>query len=335
MNKKEIDILILRFVSGEATKAEAKQLELWLSESDANRAYFNKIKSVWSNIKAPEPDSIPDFENFWFKVDAKLQNGTDTGSEDILNKGSLFSRLFGKPVYAISGAIGFALIVLFTCIYLFVFDKPQILYYSTGNGQKLEITLPDGSKVQLNADSKVSFPERFRNSRDISLDGEAYFSVTKNGSPFIVHTQNASVQVKGTKFNVNARNRKTHVMVTEGAVLLKSANPSNNASVLLHAGQASMCLNESAPVKPVQFKNKTIPWLNNIFVFENTPLKEISDELIRHYNINIKFADPSLETTTLTGEFGQQNLEEILKTICLSLNLKYKYNGTGYIIYSN
>ena len=332
MNKKEINILILRSFSEDISEKDQKLLALWLSESAENREYYDKLKVLWSSIKTPVPGSIPDFEDFWFQFEPKLSYEINKANQtENFEHRSFISKIFGKKSYAIGGAISAASLVLLACFYIFIFNKPRMLYYSTANAQQIEVELPDGSKVKLNSGSRISFPDKFADSRDIELNGEAYFSVTKTGVPFIVHTSNASVQVKGTKFNVKARDNKTGVTVTEGAVLLKSSNQANTAQVLLHAGESSVCENNNPPEKSVI--TNQIPWLNNTLYFENATLKEISGELTRRFNTEIRISDSEIESMKLTGEFRQQNIDEILKTICLSLNLKYKYEGRSYLLY--
>jgi ferric-dicitrate binding protein FerR (iron transport regulator) len=332
MNKKELNKNIFLYLSGQLSDGEKASFEN-LPLAPEEREYFQKIKKMWDSISPPMPQNIPDFEEFWAGIEPELIADAEKINPEVKNsKAELFPRFSRKRAFAYGAVLSFAVIACIACVYLFTPGSPRIIHYSAGNAQRLEVTLPDGSKARLNSGTEISFPEKFGGQRNIELNGEAFFSVEKTGAPFVVNTPNASVTVTGTKFNVRARGGKTNVAVAEGAVILKSA-ALKTGGLTIKAGESGACLYNELPLKTAAPGGSAIPWLNNTIAFYNTPLSEISEELTRQYNMKIIIADSSLAACPVTGEFSGQKIDEILQTICLTLDLKYKTDNSAYIIY--
>ena len=136
----------------------------------------------------------------------------------------------------------------------------------TARGEHSLVILPDQSKVVLNAVSSVHYNSlMFYLSRNVSFEGEGFFTITK-GDKFNVVTENATVEVLGTQFNLKSNSGHYEVACTEGKVRV-SANQ-NNSSVLLIGGQATSLINGVFDT-PSQVKKESISWKNGEFYFEN------------------------------------------------------------------
>lgn len=167
--------------------------------------------------------------------------------------------------------------------------KNNILTVPRGRNKK--ITLADGTRVWLNAESQLTYPETFerQESRVVRLKGEAYFEVTKDAAhPFIVETDLLKTQVVGTAFNIRAYSPEdAHVTLLEGSV--KVSNTHLEKELLLAPGQnATLQKSGTFSVNEVQAKDYNA-WAEGVFYFDNTELVEIMRELGRWYNINIIF----------------------------------------------
>ena len=224
-------------------------------------------------------------------------------------------------------ALAGLLLVAISVTILLLSNKEEIVRYetiSTLNNDRQTVQLPDGSTVKLNSGSLIKFPEKFKDEkREIKLEGEAFFSVTKNGKPFVITTENAKITVLGTEFNVWTRDKKTKVIVKEGRVNLEQIK-AKNENVILLKNQESIITENSKPLPPQNVNaDYLLGWLNNKLVFNRTPLNEIVGELERFYNVKIKLADNGLKNLTLTGSFGNQKADSVLSMICLALNLKF------------
>ncbi|HQU71979.1 MAG TPA: FecR domain-containing protein, partial [Calditrichia bacterium] len=190
---------------------------------------------------------------------------------------------------------------------------------------------PDGSSVVVNSGSRLSYPERFTGEeRRVFLEGEAYFSVRKDPAhPFVVVSENASTVVLGTRFSVYDRQGSLRVVVDEGSVRV---TPQGLEAVpdILKAGQLLRFRHgaASAEIEAVA-PNSLTAWQNGDIAFHQTPLDEIAAELSRRYNTPIEIGNLDPQRYSLTGTFPDQELPQILSSICLALNLNYHIREGG------
>lgn len=217
---------------------------------------------------------------------------------------------FMKPALRIAAMIA----VFFTAYYYFSNTKT---IYTTNLAEKIDFELPDQSTVYLNASSEISFSEKkWKKNRELKLKGEAYFSV-KRGSKFTVKTENGSVSVLGTKFNVVVRDHFFEVQCFEGLV---SASYQGQ-SVKIPAGSSLKVLNSKSEFFENQ-KEMNPSWLINKSTFERMPFSYVINELERQYNIKVVY-NSEIASTLFTGNFTHTNLELALKAVCIPLNLNY------------
>ena len=270
-------------------------------------------------------------EEEWNKINIKIaaENYIEENRVRSINKnfGALFS-----PKLKNAFAFGTAIVIIVSALFLYNNYNSELILksISTSNMQKLEVELPDGSMANLNSGSKIEFYENFEDDkREVRLEGEAFFSVKKDGRPFTIKTENAVTKVLGTKFNVWARAKETRVIVKEGRVSL--AESIHNAEVVLTKGESSKVVESKAPIKPVLVDTDyLLGWLNDRIVFSNTNLNEISKELERKYNVQIDIVDHELLDYNLTGTFENEKIDTVLTKICLALNLKYSEQNNRY-----
>lgn len=165
----------------------------------------------------------------------------------------------------------------------------KMMEVSTPRGKDCHMTLPDGTMVWLNADSKISFPEEFNGKeRNVAVAGEAYFEVTKDAHhPFIVKTDYFTTTVHGTSFNVCAYSAKeAYVALVSGSVAVKT---NDGPEEFITPGQMASLTGESAmSIKNVDIY-PLIQWKEGFFYFERDRLVDIMMELGRWYNVNIVF----------------------------------------------
>lgn len=194
------------------------------------------------------------------------------------------------------------------------------------------ITLSDGTKIQLNAGSTLSYSKDYNNgNRNVFLDGEAYFEVSKSTIPFIISTDYAQVTVLGTKFNVRSRKDGFETGVKEGSVKVTN----NDESVVLTKGQLALIYSANHSTINSSSTNEHYPgWLNNKIICDNTSLEKICREIERTYNVKISFADNSLKMISISGLINlfPNNLNSVLSSISLLAQREFKLEGESYII---
>ena len=182
-------------------------------------------------------------------------------------------------------------------------------------GQRAQLTLQDGTQVWLNAQSTLTYPARFnRKQREVSVIGEAYFKVAENRKkPFVVTTQQLTMEVLGTEFNVYSypESGYTRTSLVEGAVMV-SETGKNGKPVLLSPDQQATY--QENVIKLEKLHNpEHLLWREGIYAFDNERLIDILSKLELYYDITIQVEDPEIFNVCYTGKFRQRDgIDEIL-----------------------
>lgn len=191
---------------------------------------------------------------------------------------------------------------------------------STPRGGQYQVTLPDGTKVWLNAASTLKYPSLFaQNERRVELQGEAYFEVAKDkNKPFRVATNQQTVEVLGTHFNINAYNDEELVKTTllEGAVNVSNGTNSlklkPGQQALLNLADAKLRMNPNVDV------DKELAWKNDLFAFDNDDLKTIMRQISRWYDLDVVYQG-KITDEKYVGEIPRNsNLSEVFKILELN-----------------
>lgn len=197
----------------------------------------------------------------------------------------------------------------------------------TPRGGHYQITLNDGTRVQLNAASTLKFPADFTgNQRKVSLEGEAYFEVAQKTTPFIVETTDGTVKVLGTHFNLKTYPEESMVTtLLEGRVVVSAAN--NKMETILQPGSQAIVKNNKVTKIEVDPTIATA-WLHGVFSFDQVNLKEVMSELSRWYNVYVEYA-PGVETSAqIAGKFERTGkLTWMLKRLESFCELKFELTG--------
>lgn len=209
--------------------------------------------------------------------------------------------------------------------------KDGIHTLTVPRGMNRQITLPDSTKVWLNAESTLQYPETFEGKaeRGVSLKGEAYFEVTKDAvHPFIVKTDALETLVLGTSFNVRAYSPDdTQVTLVEGSV--KVSDKHHNEIQLQPGEHIDGKLNKSQVEKADDYHS----WANGMFYFDDTELVEIMRELGRWYNINIVFTDKEIMHDRLHFQADREGtLEEALELLNIMRKVKARVEKDKVVI---
>jgi len=194
-------------------------------------------------------------------------------------------------------------------------DAQTMLTLSTPRGGQYQITLPDGTKVWLNAESKLHYPYHFSlDARRVKLDGEAYFEVAHHKNrPFIVDTEKEKVEVLGTHFNVNSYKAdiNTTVALLEGKV---KVSLKEGATTVLKPGQQSVVTNGKMEIQTINV-DESIAWKNGEFMFNNESLENAMKKVARWYDLEIEVS-PKLQDVEIWGSVSRHdNFNTVLKLI--------------------
>ncbi|NGM60549.1 FecR family protein [Sphingobacterium sp. SGG-5] len=187
--------------------------------------------------------------------------------------------------------------------------------------------LPDGTKVWVNANSKLRFPSRFLgDTRHIQLEeGEAYFEVERNEKqPFIVETSEAKIKVLGTRFNVKNYQHGFVTTLAEGSVEVYN----DHSRQKIRPRQKAFMRGEELVVREADLK-KDLAWKNNIFYFRNDNLKNVMQQIENWYGVQVVVNKSLINSTTYSGEIERDvPLSEILNMLEFTSGLNFSLEGT-------
>lgn len=199
------------------------------------------------------------------------------------------------------------------------------------------VLLPDGTSVTLNHFSSLSYPERFKSdNREVKLNGEAYFEVTKDKKhPFIVQTEVIDVQVLGTHFNVDAYRNNPDVRTTLLTGSVAVSNKNNSERMILKPNEVAIYnkVEQKLTRRILENAKNEISWRNGEFIFDNMPLQDIARELSNSFGTTIHVADSALQNYRITARFRNgEDLETILSVLHNAGYLNYSQNNQQVII---
>ena len=224
-----------------------------------------------------------------------------------------------KPLFKIA-----AILMIGLSVYYYTTTLDTEIY--TGIAQQSTVELPDASRVNLNANSAVTFNKsNWDKTRAVQLKGEAFFKVAK-GQKFDVITDDGIVSVLGTQFNVKQRGSYFEVTCFEGLVSVAH----NGKTVKLKPGNSFKVIDgkQIADIKETALQPN---WLKGESNFESVPLKHVIAELENQYNESI--TTENIDTSRLfTGSFTHNNLDLALKSVTIPLNLSYSKSGKSILL---
>ncbi|TWF39839.1 FecR family protein [Chitinophaga polysaccharea] len=204
-------------------------------------------------------------------------------------------------------------------------------------GQTMKALLPDGTTVWLNAGSKLSYDQRFNNSRrDIQVSGEIFLDVIKNDArPFVVHTRKLDVHVLGTSFNIKAYDddNRSEVAVVGGKVQVIMHNSLEKKVILLpHEKLILSTIGKTDSLSLVNFpeangKDSLVAetaWREQKLVFKNETFESVARKMERQFNVSISFEDESLKKEILSGVFEKEGIVKALKLLQMTTPFHFR-----------
>ncbi|TWW00643.1 FecR family protein [Chitinophaga pinensis] len=196
-------------------------------------------------------------------------------------------------------------------------------------GKDYKIQFADGTTIQLNADSKISFPVAFGNkTREVTIAGEAYLSVAKDTHrPFIAHLPKSTLYVLGTEFNVNTYNNAyEEISLVKGAIRLKT----DSSTLILQPG-FSVKHQQGQEMKMTRFDPEEIlAWRMGTYVFRATTIAELFKVVKRWYGINIICDNPDTGQRRITGYIDKSMpLQHFLDNLAFTGHLNYYFDNDG------
>ncbi|MNK02934.1 fec operon regulator FecR [compost metagenome] len=215
----------------------------------------------------------------------------------------------------------------------------------TPRGGQYQVVLPDGTNVWLNALSSITFPEKFTNisERSVELKGEAYFEVVKDKKrPFIVKTDRQEIEVLGTHFNINSYTdeQKSVTTLLEGSVKVapvrmekgKADVVLHNLSTIISPGQQASSTRQDIKVNLADL-DQVMDWKNGDFIFKKESLAGIMRKVSRWYDVRVECDKGIDQNQTFSGSVSRsKNISEVLKIMQSAGQLRFDIVGKKVLI---
>jgi len=323
-----IQRMIIRLFSGEASREEKKDIENWLNQKPENRKLLNDLKEIWLTAGIEQNADHYEVERAVGQFRQKIRF---TGQKAVLPQ-----RIPRLIRYA---AVLLLLIALPLSYYYGKKSTPLSGSFTTiscAQGDKTAIVLPDSSQVILNSGSRLTFNNNFQNGpRQVFLDGEAYFSVQKRTqNPFRVKTSDIEVEVLGTEFNLKAYSDEETTTTTLVTGCLKVTQGDN--STLIKPNQ-KLVYNKKSGNTDLSKINDLAPeteWKDGRLVFRNQSLEELEHKLERWFDVEIEFADEQVKSRRFTGTLERESILEVISYFGRSKYVAYQIKDNKITFYT-
>ena len=211
--------------------------------------------------------------------------------------------------------------------------QSEMIFHQTAFSEKMELDLPDGTKVSLNANSELKYKKE--NPREVWLNGEAFFKVQKKmqtGERFLVHTNDLTVEVLGTAFNVHTRMEQTSVVLEEGKVNLQLENGLEKemepGDLIAFSAKENRILKEEKTLKTEIHTS----WKDGSLLFEDISLKDAMSQITEIYGVKIKFENEAISSKRIHIGVPTTNIDICIKAMEIACKIKIEKSDNLLII---
>lgn len=312
------DELLAKYMLAETSREENETIDQWIAASDANRKYFSHFKLIWETSKSLKTESQLDPDVAWGEFKTLVAKQPEKGRVFTLNQWIKIAAMW--LVVCAAGVL----------IYLEQV-KPDMLSVSTLAEVKSQ-ELPDGSRVTMNRNSAISFPEKFSgDNREMKLDtGEAFFEVKPDRSkPFIIRIKDVTVRVVGTSFNIKKTGGTTEVIVETGIVKVMQGK----REVALKPAE-KVTVDASAGVFRVEKERDELYkyYRTNKYFANNIPMNRMAAVLSEIFHVQVRVEGAALQAMKLTTVIRTDSLDSALRLIEETLGADVIRKGDQIII---
>lgn len=345
--------LLKKYFENKCSPKEVKQVLHWIERQDASVELDGELKNAWQKIDVLPGDYLKrssdlkkihdriEMEELYGSLNINKYKSKHQQNDRPVKSGYELQKPFGKSKikYFVSGLFASAIMTIMVIAYLQFSNKTEQLHEIaqikkvTEAGQKLSFHLEDGSKIILNAGSKLIYPSKFDlKERIVQLEGEAFFDVAKDATrPFKVITESIVTTALGTSFNINAfqAKEKIEIALVTGNVLVKRVeNSGEYNSLILDPGEMATVLKQDQKLIKSSFDfNLQISWKDGLIYFKDAGYHEIVSKLKSWYGINIHANKVPERKWKFSGKFEDESLENIL--IALQFGHEFEYEIVG------
>jgi transmembrane sensor len=334
---------VARFLAGECPAGEAAELRRWMAEHPDLAAMIDAIdRAAWA-FAGQSPTDV-DVEHALRMVTARF----DAPVGRTLNAPHRVLRRARPALLRVAGLTALAAAAGFVALFYASHRATPgpgapgpvatARTYATAVGVRDSVTLMDGTRIILGADSRLIVPADYgREQRTVELEGLAYFDVAHDGSkPFAVRIATAIVEDIGTRFVLrNDADGSVSVSVADGVVRLRSAGDAAGRGVVLRVGDRGL-VDAAGRVEafPGAADRNAQAWTSGQRIFKDAPLSRVKDELRRWYGVDLRIADSSIARQHVNANVTNEPLAVVLRVIALDLGARLEMRGDTAIMHA-
>lgn len=333
--------ILKRFFAGECSQEEHDRVISWYLSGQADRYLSERIEAYW---KKPENQETEEW-------------GKDALFQDIIQKipGSSLGDKVNKPQekkiqrYKSSFLPYAAVLALFLIVSSVWYasrtapaaatDSSQNQSYiikETENGEKVSLSLPDGTQILVNSGTSIRYSHNFENNaeRVVYIEGEAFFSVTKNTRrPFKIISGEIITTVLGTSFNVEAYpNEDITISLVSGSVKIEGEPSLNEQRTVLKPGEQAVYGAEEKKLRSRKYDaQQVLAWKDGTLYFKNARFSDVVTKLERWYGIELEVGNNNIEDG-FSGSYTQKSLNSVMEGMAFVLEFDYEIKGKHVII---
>jgi ferric-dicitrate binding protein FerR (iron transport regulator) len=316
--------VLQRYFVNQVTPDEARIVLDWFG-TEAGRNYLtNRLDNQLGQADwhAPPNTLLPDAGRMFSAIRERLPANTPAIPMPVIRQ----TNWWAQPMRWAAVFVG-ALLLATGAFFGYRYLNPEDLIQQTAFGKTSTLTLPDGSTVTLNGNSRLRYAPRWssQQTREVWLEGEGFFSVThqRNHERFVVHLPNKlNIEVLGTQFNVMARESRAKVVLNNGKIRLDVGNQAKEKLIMLPGDLVY------ADLKTKEYYRKRVDaaaqsaWKTGRLKFDGTSLAEVADMLEDTYGVTIVIADAELRKQTISGTIPNQSMQTILDGLSTLFDLR-------------
>lgn len=331
-DKQHIDILVAKYLTGEATPQERDEINAWTATSAENQKYVDQLRFVYQKASATPSTTPVDTQKAWQTVKAKMHT---QAPEAVTLKPTALHYLLNHWWQV--AAVFVLLIISVTIFQMHSGKQQEEIKYTIASAQApINHTFGSNAHVCLNKNSTIVFKQyKNQKKKELILSGEAFIQVTHTDTQLVVKAQETLIQDIGTSFNVKAQpaSPTIEVFVQEGQV---SFYTSTQNGLLLHKGETGIYNKKTKTFTKTTVVNpNAVAYKTRKFVFVNTPLSQVVKQLNEAYLDAIILADPQLGNQTITVTFNNEKTTSIVDVMSATLGLKASKTPKGYMLHAS
>ncbi|WP_321332587.1 FecR family protein [uncultured Bacteroides sp.] len=297
---------LYKFFSRKSTLEEEEEVLDWMERSDANQQEFLNERSIY-NMTLMHVDDCSDGIG-------KYKKGFPIWGKEIIKVAAMLAVLFAMHFYYSSK------------------EEEMSLAFNTvkvPSGQRVNLELPDGTKVCVNACSELTYPAVFsKEKRNVKLKGEAFFEVAHNANkPFVVETELCDVEALGTVFNVEAypNSGEVSTALLSGKVRITDRYNADNR-ILLSPNQESEFTGQIFKVGNIRYPDH-LRWREGLLCFQNMPVDKLIKELEKYYDVHFVISKSDILTHILSGKLRiNEGIDHALRVLQKNVFFEYSRN---------